>query len=110
MVARNYKGESTMIKNIDIYELKNIILDKNILIIDTREYAEYKKRRLPGAINLELENVDDILQICPDKNKKILIYCTKGIRSIVVAGRLDELGYTQIFNLDEGIEKILKKY
>lgn len=99
-----------MIKNISIYELKNMIADKELLIIDTREYSEYKKRRLPGAINLEVENVDNILKICSDKNKKILVYCTKGIRSIVVAERLDELGYTQIYNLEEGIEKILKKY
>ena len=94
-----------MIKNISIYELKNIISDKNILIIDTREKLEYKKRRLPGAINIEIDEIDKILEICPDKNKKILVYCSKGVRSIVVAERLDELGYTKIYNLEEGIEK-----
>ena len=94
-----------MIKNISIYELKNIISDKNILIIDTREKSEYKKRRLLGAINIEIDEIDKILEICPDKNKKILVYCSKGVRSIVVAERLDELGYTKIYNLEEGIEK-----
>ena len=97
-----------MIKNINIYELRKIITDKDVMIIDTRDSSEYKKRRIPRAINVEVDNVDTILRICPDKNKKILIYCTKGVRSIVMAGRLDELGYTQIYNLEEGIEKILK--
>ena len=100
-----YKGEAKMIKNISIYELKNIISDKNILIIDTREKSEYKKRRLLGAINIEIDEIDKILEICPDKNKKILVYCSKGVRSVVVAERLDELGYTKIYNLEEGIEK-----
>lgn len=97
-----------MIKNIDIYELKNLIKTEDVLLIDTRETAEYRKKRIQGAINIEVDDIDKILKICPDKNKKILVYCTKGIRSIVVAERLDELGYTEIYNLDEGIEKILK--
>jgi len=97
-----------MIKNINIYEMKKLIKTEDVLLIDTRENLEYKKRRILHAINLEVDNVDDILSICPDKNKKIVLYCTKGIRSIVVAERLDELGYTQIYNLSEGIEKILK--
>jgi len=97
-----------MIKNINIYELKKLIIDKDLLIIDTREYSEYKKRRLQGAINIEVDATDTILKICPDKNKKILVYCTKGVRSIVVSERLDELGYDKIYNLEEGIEKILK--
>lgn len=94
-----------MIKNISIYELKTLIKNEDVLLIDTREYNEYKKKRIYGAINLEVDKVDNILNICPDKNKKIIVYCTKGIRSIVVAERLDELGYKEIYNLEQGIEK-----
>ena len=97
-----------MIKNINIYELKRLIKNEEILLIDTREANEYKKRRIAGAINIEVDNVDRILNICPDKNKQIVVYCSKGIRSVVVAERLDELGYSEIYNLEEGIEKILK--
>lgn len=97
-----------MIKNINIYELKKLMLDKDLLIIDTREYWEYNKKRICGAINIELDKVEDILKVCSNKNKKILVYCTKGARSIVFAERLDALGYSEIYNLVEGIEKILK--
>ena len=97
-----------MIKNINIYELKRLIKNEDVLLIDTREANEYKKRRITGAINLEVDDADEILNICPDKNKKIVVYCSKGVRSIVAAERLDELGYTKIYNLEEGIEKILK--
>ena len=97
-----------MIKNIDIYELKNLIKTEDVLLIDTRETAEYRKKRIQGAINIEVDDIDKILTICPDKNKKIVVYCSKGVRSIVVAERLDELGYEKIYNLEAGIEKILK--
>jgi len=97
-----------MIKNINIYELRNLIKTEDVLLIDTRDANEYKKRRITGAINLEVDDIDRILTICPDKNKKVVVYCSKGVRSIVVAERLDELGYNKIYNLEEGIEKILK--
>ena len=97
-----------MIKNINIYELKNLVKTEDVLLIDTREANEYKKRRIYGAINIEVDDADKILKICPDKNKKIVVYCSKGARSVVVAERLDELGYEKIYNLEEGIEKILK--
>lgn len=103
------KGATYMIKNINIYELKMLIGSDDILLLDARDANEYKKKRIQGAINLEVDKVDNILKICPDKNKKIIIYCTKGIRSIAVAERLDELGYKEIYNLEYGIEKILKK-
>lgn len=97
-----------MIKNINIYELRNMMKTGEVLLIDVRENSEYKKRRLKGAINIEIENIDEILTLCSDKNKKIILYCAKGARSIVVAELLDRLGYNEIYNLEEGIEKILK--
>lgn len=97
-----------MIKNINIYELRNLVKTEDVLLIDTRENTEYKKSRLKGAINIEVDDIDKILTIYPDKNKKIVVYCSKGVRSIVVAERLDELGYTRIYNLEKGIEKIEK--
>lgn len=97
-----------MIKNIGINEFKKIMNNSDVLILDTRDFNEYKEKRVLKAINIDIDNIDSILKICPDKNKKILVYCTKGARSIVVAERLDKLGYTQIYNLQGGIQKILK--
>ena len=94
-----------MIKNINIYELRSLIKTEDVLLIDTRETVEYRKKRIQGAINVEVDDAEKILVICPDKNKKIVVYCSKGVRSIVVAEILDELGYTEIYNLEGGIEK-----
>ena len=95
-----------MIKNIDIYELKELIKEENILIIDVRDVEEYKNNRILNAINITVENIKNVMKICPNKNKKILVYCSKGIRSIVAAEQLDRFGYTKIYNLKKGLENL----
>ena len=95
-----------MIKNINIYELKDLIKDRNILIIDVREPEEYKNNRILNAINITLENIKSVTKLCPNRNKKILVYCSKGVRSIVAAAELDRLGYTKIYNLEKGLENL----
>jgi rhodanese-related sulfurtransferase len=62
-----------MIKNIKTYELQNLIKNEDVLLIDAREKIEYKKKKIKNAINLEVEDVDKILTICPDKNKKVVV-------------------------------------
>lgn len=96
-----------MIKNINMYQLMEIIKDRDLLIIDVRDANEYAQKRIYGAINITYDNIDIISKKYPDRNKKILVYCTKGARSIVVAEQLDRLGYKKIYNLEKGIEKNL---
>lgn len=97
-----------MIRNINMNEFKKMAADNDVLILDARDTSEYKEKRIAKAVNIDLDNIESILKICPNKNQKILVYCTKGARSIVVAERLDKLGYKQIYNLHGGIQKILK--
>ena len=97
-----------MIKNINISELKHLLSDKELIILDVRDKEDFQKRRINKAINIEIEEINNIIKICPDKNKKILVYCARGVRSIVAAEILEELGYKEVYNLKGGIEKISK--
>ena len=97
-----------MIKNINISELKHLLSDKELIILDVRDKEDFPKRRINKAINIEIEEINNIIKICPDKNKKILVYCARGVRSIVAAEILEELGYKEVYNLKGGIEKISK--
>ncbi|WP_409199578.1 rhodanese-like domain-containing protein [Methanobrevibacter sp. DSM 116169] len=78
--------------------------DKNILLIDVRSNEEYNEGHIAGSISMPLDVIDeDILREVGDKNKKILLYCKSGRRSKIAAEKLRDLGYTNIFVLDGGI-------
>lgn len=73
------------------------------MLIDVREYFEYKKSRLKDAINIpssgNLEAAVDTL----DKQNNLFFYCTSGFRSKRVAKFFSEEGFTKVFSLDGGL-------
>jgi rhodanese-related sulfurtransferase len=73
------------------------------VIIDVREFFEYKKSRLKDAINLpssgNLESASDTI----DKKSDLFFYCTSGFRSKRVAKFFSERGFTHLYSLDGGI-------
>ena len=76
-------------------------------IIDVRTRKEYLEFHLNNSTNIPLANLKEkIEKIQPDKNKKMLLYCQSGGRSIKAAQILEKLGYTKIYNLKGGIENI----
>ena len=87
-----------------LYE--NINLNEYI-ILDVRSRREFKETHLNGAINIPLselkKNANKYLQ---DKNRKILVCCEYGVRSKQAAEILENLGYTQVYNLKGGLENI----
>jgi rhodanese-related sulfurtransferase len=74
------------------------------LIVDVREYFEYKRSRLKDAVNIQssgnLESTVDTL----DKFSHIFLYCTTDFRSIRVAKFLVENGFIHVYSLDGGIK------
>lgn len=75
----------------------------NYQILDAREIAEYEVSHLPrakwvGYDTFDLKNVADL-----DKNKPILVYCTVGARSQEIGKKLQNAGFTRVYNLYGGI-------
>lgn len=83
--------------------LEEITMVNYPLIVDVREYFEYKRSRLKDAVNIQssgnLESTVDTL----DKFSHIFLYCTTGFRSVRVAKFLVEKGFIHIYSLDGGI-------
>ncbi|WP_166386548.1 MULTISPECIES: rhodanese-like domain-containing protein [unclassified Polaribacter] len=75
-------------------------------LLDAREEKEYKVSHLKNAILVGFDhfNITKTLEKLPkDKSAKIVVYCSLGIRSEIVAHQLIEKGYTNVFNLYGGI-------
>lgn len=76
------------------------------ILLDAREDKEYKVSHLKGAILVGFDHfdVEETTKNLPsDKNLKIVVYCSLGIRSEIVADKLIKAGYTNVYNLYGGI-------
>jgi len=83
--------------------------DDNLTLLDVRTIGEYKEGHLRDATLIPLQSLRDNLgMIKEDKDKKILVYCRSGSRSISAARILEENGFTPI-NVKGGIMALSKE-
>jgi adenylyltransferase/sulfurtransferase len=84
-------------------DLKEKFDDKNeLVLIDVREEIEHNDFNI-GGILIPMNTVFEQIEKIP-KNKPVVLYCAKGIRSAMVIQRLEEkYGYTNLINLSGGV-------
>jgi len=77
----------------------------NTIILDARESQEYQVSHLKDAIFVGYDNfqLEKITTQIPNKDQNIVVYCSLGIRSEVVANKLKKAGYKNVKNLYGGI-------
>jgi rhodanese-related sulfurtransferase len=78
-------------------------VNKNALMIDVREFFEFRKSRIPGAVNIPSSGNLQISADTLDKNRPLFFYCTSGFRSRRVSKFFADNGFPDVFNLDGGI-------
>lgn len=88
--------------------------EKDFVLIDTRNWYEYDIGTFKGAINPDIEKFTDFPKFMEeqgiDKNKKMLIFCTGGIRCEKGILELHNRGYNQVYQLEGGILNYMKAY
>lgn len=93
--------------------------EDDVVVIDTRNWYEYKIGTFKGALNPNIEKFTDFPQYIEQqgisKDKKMLIFCTGGIRCEKGILELQNQGYNNVFQLEGGIinylaEKPNEKY
>lgn len=79
--------------------------EEPVILLDAREEKEFKTSHIKNAIcvGYDFFNLDEAQQKLPNKNAKIVVYCSLGIRSEDVAEKLKKAGYNNIHNLYGGI-------
>ncbi|WP_282136484.1 rhodanese-like domain-containing protein [Seonamhaeicola maritimus] len=97
------KHNNESIPYIYVKELKSY--PANIILLDARELKEYATSHLKDAIcvGYDFFNIDSTSQHIPNKDSKIVVYCSLGIRSEDIAEKLKKAGYKNVFNLYGGI-------
>src|SRR4051812_14693150 len=94
--------------SISAKELQNKILNKeDIVLIDVREPQEHELFNIGGLL-IPFSTIFENISLIP-KDKPVIIYCQKGIRSQIIIQRLQEkFSYSNLINLSGGMENWLK--
>ena len=92
------KGEKAMYEQITPEEAKKIMdSGEEHIILDTREQYEFDEGHIPNAILIPYTEIENkAIELLPDKDKLILVYCRSGRRSKIAAESLAKLGYTNV--------------
>lgn len=95
--------------SIDVKALCRRIANKeDILLIDVREPWEHEDFNIGGLL-IPMNNIFKQLDKIP-KDKPVIFYCQKGIRSGLVIQRLEQkYHYQNIMNLSGGMDEWIKR-
>ncbi len=93
-----------------------LIADPDTILIDTRNDYEYQIGSFKNAVNPNTSTfrefpqyIKDNLDLDKNKNKKIAMFCTGGIRCEKSTAYLIEQGFENVFHLRGGILKYLEE-
>ena len=96
------------VRQLSTEELADWLKDHNRkppTIFDTREQQEYGVSHIQNARYLDPKSNLEVTVKQLDKKSPIVVYCSVGYRSSIVAQKLQDLGYTNVYNLDGSIFK-----
>lgn len=93
-----------MIHNIDAHQLKKLLKESRVILIDVREQQEYDDFSIPDSHLVPLNEIS--INIINDINKDqrdIVFYCRAGVRSLIAAKKiLENNPKVKLYNLKDG--------
>ena len=75
------------------------LIEEGALLIDVRSKEEFAEGHVQGSINIAHTKIDALVAaIGDDSDRNVVVYCRSGNRSGKAQVKLQDLGYTAIFN------------
>ncbi|MCY6369564.1 rhodanese-like domain-containing protein [Clostridium ganghwense] len=101
MIGFILSGTAKAYRNISPSDLKDLInASTPMIIVDVRTPQEHSTGRIPTSVNIPLDVLKtEIANKNVPKSTNIIVYCQSGNRSSKAAKLLDDLGYTNVYNL-----------
>lgn len=94
------ESRASAIHTITAEEAHGMLVSDRDVILDVRTQEEYQASHICNARLLPLDDITEetALEIAPDKDAPVFVYCRTGIRSAQAAEALEECGYTDIYD------------
>ncbi len=79
------------------------ITDSNSLLLDVREFFEYRRSRIKDAIHIPASGNMELVADTLDKEKSLFLYCYNDFRSRKAAEIFIKKGFLKVYSLEGGI-------
>lgn len=91
---------NNVFQKISHVEAKKIMdSETDVVILDVREPEEIEEGYIENAVFIPNGDIiKNAERVIPEKNKKILVYCRSGKRSMEACEKLVKLGYKNIYD------------
>jgi adenylyltransferase/sulfurtransferase len=106
LLRRALKEKHKDVSELSIQEVNQLLKrGESIVLLDVREKEELALGYLKGSLFVPRASLPEKAEtLLPDKEASIVVYCAAGVRSILAAKTLREMGYKQVASMREGIE------
>ncbi len=108
-VISDIRSKYQDVKQLQTTELQKLLTspgNEPAILIDARSKEEFQVSHISGAENLPY-NSKDLLKHLKDikPDSPIVVYCSVGYRSSILVKKLQNMGFTQAYNLEGSIFK-----
>ncbi|HEX7404730.1 MAG TPA: rhodanese-like domain-containing protein [Candidatus Nanopelagicaceae bacterium] len=103
-VLSGCSSNSSAITNMTSKEFSAKSLEAGVVTVDVRTRDEFNQGHISGAINIDVEAdtfKNEVLKL--DKSRTYAVYCQSGRRSGIATAQMQKLGFSHLFNLQNGI-------
>jgi rhodanese-related sulfurtransferase len=92
------------IKHVGVEEFDKLRQNPTNVVLDVRTKKEHGDAHLPGAVLIDIieDNFEEELRKL-DKSKTYLVHCAVGGRSSRACKKMEQLGFTNLYNLKGGL-------
>ena len=105
MIEKNFELKRSFDNNKDITKDDiDLYIKQGATIIDVRSPQEYREGHVDGSISIpDYQIKKEIKKQIPNKDELIVVYCSTGHRSQRAQQMLENMRYTNVYNVYEGI-------
>ena len=80
-------------------DAKRLIKEKNAQLVDVRTPEEFAMSKLPGAVNIPLQDIDRVGESMLKKDLPVIVFCRSGQRSHMAMQILLSQDFDEVHNL-----------
>jgi len=98
-----FTGNVFAYTDVSAEEFKKLMKEKDVVILDVRTPEEFEKDGHIKGSNLIPVQLFRYIYLEGFRDKKVLVYCRSGNRSITASKMLEQMGIKKVYNLKGGI-------
>lgn len=100
------------VKELFPWDLEEIMQEREVLLLDVREPAEFEAMHIPGSMNVprgvletacEYDYEETVPELVEARDKEIIVVCRSGNRSVFVCDVMQQMGYQNVSSLKTGL-------